>query len=34
VKSELAPDFIVTGPDGALWFTDTKNNAIGRVSLF
>jgi virginiamycin B lyase len=25
-------NFITAGPDGALWFTDTSNNAIGRIT--
>jgi len=27
------PNQITAGPDGALWFTESGNNAIGRVSL-
>jgi streptogramin lyase len=27
-----SPNFITAGPDGALWFTDTSNNAIGQIS--
>ena len=26
------PSAITTGPDGALWFTIPRNNAIGRVT--
>jgi len=25
-------DFITAGPYGAIWFTDTTNNAIGRIT--
>lgn len=27
-----SPNFITAGPDGALWFTDTSNNAIGKIT--
>jgi streptogramin lyase len=27
-----APTQIVTGPDGNLWFTETLNNAIGKIT--
>jgi streptogramin lyase len=27
-----SPNFITAAPDGALWFTDTSNNAIGRIT--
>jgi len=26
------PIDIAAGPDGALWFSDTANNAIGRIT--
>ena len=26
------PHKIITGPDGAMWFTDMQNDAIGRIS--
>ena len=26
------PDFVTTGPDGALWFTNNGNSSIGRIS--
>jgi virginiamycin B lyase len=27
------PGYIVTGPDGALWFTETLGNNIGRAVI-
>ena len=27
------PTSIVSGPDGALWFTETRGDAIGRITL-
>src|SRR5262249_26902970 len=27
-----APDFIHAGPDGNLWFTDTGQNTLGRIT--
>jgi streptogramin lyase len=29
---DATPDGIVTGPDDALWFTDTGNDVIGRIT--
>jgi virginiamycin B lyase len=26
------PQAIVTGPDGALWFTELQGNQIGRIT--
>jgi streptogramin lyase len=28
-----SPQFIVTGPDGALWFPDAGTNTIGRITV-
>ena len=27
------PVGITTGPDGALWFTNSANNSIGRITI-
>jgi streptogramin lyase len=31
--ADNGPHGIVSGPDGALWFTDFQNNAIGRITV-